>query len=541
MSRALSGLGHEISDPTEATAVDARSLLTTRRSALGLGAATMASIFVDRAASPCPAQAAPGVNELVNVKDYGAKGDGASDDTEAFELALATAATSTLLIPQGVFRITKTLSIPPATSIIGLGQSSVIQAIGCHALSFAISTSICPTKISNFVLRGDGTYAHDAIRSEGTANEGDEVNSVIVEQMMFQSWRHGIYGRTIWRWNILWNLFYQVWQPIEVVGQSVVVRIENNLMLREGAKGSGTSTGIYIAGAGDYGPSESVFGAPQDVQAHGNTIQQYEVGIYSYECLLARYRDNDIDSCSLYGIAYAWSSGGMVVDGNWIGGTTGFKYGIYALPLAAEQANSHATIANNHITGEEGEPNDESIGIYVSTNHENILITANSISHMALNDIRLQNCARARILDNSCNSLRSGNSIYIIGTQDHTYIDRNYVAREMFVDPNPRTNAVVTIGDTYGAQSTRIRGTVVMKAGMVKASVTYSEMNGAPPNFNGGAPSYLPAHLRIDPPEANLGAIWGTASNEGVTVHCVRAPMIDTVIYWEATTSGRLS
>ncbi len=534
-----SSRGHAACSPTSVGVASAQQLATRRR-VLGLGVAATAGLLADRAGSPESARAAPEAPVSISVKDYGAKGDGVADDTEAFERALTAAKQSTLFVPAGTFRITKTLSIPQATSITGLGQSSIIQAVGCHALSFAVSTSICPSKISDFTLRGDGAYEHDAIRSEGTTEEGDEVNSVNIERIMFQSWRHGIYGRTIWRWNISRNMFYEVWQPIEVVGQSVIVRIENNLMLRGAATGTGNSTGIYVAGTADYNPGRKTLLVPQDVQAHGNTIQEYEVGICSYECLLARYRDNDIDSCALYGIAYAWSSGGIVIDGNWIGGTTGFKYGVYAMGLATVQTDSHATIVNNHITGEEGEPSTESIGIFIYSNHQNLVISGNDIDHMLLNDIRVQNCMRARMLDNFCNSTATTHSIYVIGTRDHTLLDRNFVATQLFVDPNPKTNAIVYIGDTYGAQSTRICGKLFIPPGKTEAAVKYSELNGKPPEFNGGASSYLAPHLRIEAPEAKVGALWGTATNDGVKIHCEKSPAGGAVIRWEVTTQGYL-
>lgn len=60
----------------------------------------------------------------VHVKWFGAKGDGASDDTSAIRTALAAARGKTLFFPPGVFRLTDTITIPRNTFVRGSGNSS---------------------------------------------------------------------------------------------------------------------------------------------------------------------------------------------------------------------------------------------------------------------------------------------------------------------------------------------------------------------------------------------------------------------------------
>ena len=62
----------------------------------------------------------------LNVKNFGAKGDGETDDTEAFELALIEAelAGAKLFVPQGIYRITRTLEVGDGVSLIGEGSGS---------------------------------------------------------------------------------------------------------------------------------------------------------------------------------------------------------------------------------------------------------------------------------------------------------------------------------------------------------------------------------------------------------------------------------
>lgn len=63
-------------------------------------------------------RALPPMETWVNVKDYGAKGDGVTDDTEAFEKAIA--ANETIFVPTGWYRLTRTLKMGPKTKLIGL-------------------------------------------------------------------------------------------------------------------------------------------------------------------------------------------------------------------------------------------------------------------------------------------------------------------------------------------------------------------------------------------------------------------------------------
>ena len=62
--------------------------------------------------------ALPGMETWVNVRTFGAKGDGETDDTQAFEQAIATG--KPVYVPQGWYRLTRTLQMQPGTNLIGL-------------------------------------------------------------------------------------------------------------------------------------------------------------------------------------------------------------------------------------------------------------------------------------------------------------------------------------------------------------------------------------------------------------------------------------
>lgn len=70
-------------------------------------------------------------SDIVSVKDFGAKGDGLTDDTVSIQQALA--AHDSIYIPAGTYFITGTITLGEKQSLIGAGQSSVLQ---CQDNSF---------------------------------------------------------------------------------------------------------------------------------------------------------------------------------------------------------------------------------------------------------------------------------------------------------------------------------------------------------------------------------------------------------------------
>ncbi len=76
-------------------------------------------------------QAQPEISAVVNVRDYGAKGDGQSDDTRAINEALKALATrggGTLFFPVGRYYLSAGITIPSRTTLKGEGRDLVALA-----------------------------------------------------------------------------------------------------------------------------------------------------------------------------------------------------------------------------------------------------------------------------------------------------------------------------------------------------------------------------------------------------------------------------
>ena len=65
-------------------------------------------------------------SDMISVKDFGAVGDGLTDDTLAIQQALA--AHNSVFVPEGTFLVTATITVGPGQALFGAGQASIIKA-----------------------------------------------------------------------------------------------------------------------------------------------------------------------------------------------------------------------------------------------------------------------------------------------------------------------------------------------------------------------------------------------------------------------------
>ncbi len=66
------------------------------------------------------------LSDLISIKDFGAAGDGLTDDTLAITKALA--AHQSVFVPEGTYLITGTITLAAGQSLIGMGQGSMLKA-----------------------------------------------------------------------------------------------------------------------------------------------------------------------------------------------------------------------------------------------------------------------------------------------------------------------------------------------------------------------------------------------------------------------------
>jgi hypothetical protein len=138
------------------------------------------------------------LDDLADVRDFGAVGDGVADDTDAINralyqlycVAINTQIRRTLYFPAGTYLVTKTIKIPPFAKLVGEGANSsiilcdtggVVDSESEYVAQFADSTqdtgSVSP-----------GAYAPQNIEVSGITFQSADIRNIVAVQYATQCW-----------------------------------------------------------------------------------------------------------------------------------------------------------------------------------------------------------------------------------------------------------------------------------------------------------------------------------------------------------------
>jgi hypothetical protein len=101
------------------------------------------------------------LRDSINVQDFGAVGDGATDDTGAFNAALTQAAltSGSVFVPRGTYRITALISVPAGCLLYGTGRGSKLQSAIAEGVSELVRLTGDYAAIDSLWLCGSGQGA----------------------------------------------------------------------------------------------------------------------------------------------------------------------------------------------------------------------------------------------------------------------------------------------------------------------------------------------------------------------------------------------
>ena len=153
----------------------------------------------------------------INIRDYGAIGNGISDDTHAFNLAMQKANSShlPLYIPSGIYKASVLLSFD-SLNIIGEKQPNQNLTDGTVILGYINCNNKKNISIINLGIDSRGKLG----TQDAALSSGDGIDSVVLHQKFqnisligdgYMSYKHGILcqtGREITIKNIVISLFY---------------------------------------------------------------------------------------------------------------------------------------------------------------------------------------------------------------------------------------------------------------------------------------------------------------------------------------------
>ncbi|GHT33742.1 hypothetical protein AGMMS49574_20030 [Bacteroidia bacterium] len=128
--------------------------------------------------------ALPAMSSWVNVRELGARGDGISDDTQAFKDAISKH--QTIYVPQGDYVITETLTLGENTNLIGLNPISTQLVLkestpafsGFGAPQALLQTPKGGKNIVNGIGLNTGAYNYRAVACKWMAGKDSYMNDV---------------------------------------------------------------------------------------------------------------------------------------------------------------------------------------------------------------------------------------------------------------------------------------------------------------------------------------------------------------------------
>ncbi len=168
---------------------------------------------------------------VVNVRDFGAKADGVTDDVPAFEAArdyLVTKGGGVIYVPPGQYIMTRAFDLKNNISVIGTGWASNLH--GRPTSPGTLIPMIYTYNIGNLTLSGL-RFTHEGIPSVNLSGRGVmQLNS---------------YGSTPIRLTVKGNFFDNIQSSAIVIGGDGELEsfVENNFIINPGEHG------IYVAGS----------------------------------------------------------------------------------------------------------------------------------------------------------------------------------------------------------------------------------------------------------------------------------------------------
>jgi hypothetical protein len=156
-------------------------------------------------------------NQEINVKDFGAVGDGVTDDTSALQsaiaAALATIPTSAVRVPVGVYKLSSQLTSTESVCIFGDGveQTQLVWDGASTSQGLAISYSSSRDKAHPYIrdlsFVRDSAYGGTAISIDGSGSGGHaDSQRAIIQNVRIDrssvatdtgSWEYGIFATSV--------------------------------------------------------------------------------------------------------------------------------------------------------------------------------------------------------------------------------------------------------------------------------------------------------------------------------------------------------
>lgn len=136
-----------------------------------------------------PDVASPYASLFANVKDFGAKGDGKTDDTRAIQSAINKCLDKSVFFPSGTYLISSSIAVPLYTSLVGEGNKSKIKSTAAVPMLILSSNDQYGNRY--------GVIRDLSIDGDQKATSGIELNNVVVGRSFYDLQINNINGTAL--------------------------------------------------------------------------------------------------------------------------------------------------------------------------------------------------------------------------------------------------------------------------------------------------------------------------------------------------------
>lgn len=402
-----------------------------------------------------------------NVLDFGAVGDGTTNDTVAIQNcvnAAVAAGGGAVFLPTGTYKITSAISvISPKISIYGEGaEATVIQCLSCNGINIASPSTDRNTQFfEDFSLVGmTGSTANwaaiESILPPGGISGVDSRDGLHFNRLKFFDWNQAFVISDTWESTIQLCKFQKVTNPIRFGTYSMVWRVINNFMIYEDGDSHGGTADAY--GINFTGP------VAEGVVIQNNQFFGFDRGINSTSAtnnVFLNVVSNDFSSVE-YCIYISLVQFLFRCEGNYFETRASNAVGIYIAQQNSEIDSQNIIHSNNFINNN-----------VANTNTIGIVTGAAATSFAWRNDIQfnlftgftgfdialLGQPGKTNIANNRCESSGTTASIKIGSVQAGApvTVSQNWCVKNILVDDSSNITAGTlllnqnTENDTYQA------------------------------------------------------------------------------------------
>lgn len=300
------------------------------------------------------------LRETVSVKDFGAVGDGVTDDTAAIQASVNSA--TTVYFPPGIYKATTAITLVANTILIGGGWGrSVLEFWDCDGLMMLAGTNRLQIEKIGIVAR-DVVGSYDPKTHKGIWSAGTAVNNnawLVVRDTYIRGWHTCINMAYTWNSSIDNIDTSFCTYGIVLFGKSVNNSIVNSRI--------GANTGvasIYLQADGSTrGEGLMIANSLLASGAYGITTNNSFLSLNVTNCVI------DLISDTALNLVDGKSSS---ISGCWIYASNyGVKLSPLSVPIELKLALANNTITTTSAAGQ---------GVYVGANNYGVSISGGNIT-----------------------------------------------------------------------------------------------------------------------------------------------------------------